>query len=416
MSFEFGAFAAGLAAWAGSREGRRKTGDLVGDHAARGVGAAVRRPGGHAVLGAARVPGRGRGDLRADRAAGDLGRPAAVAGVRRRGLRHRGDRARVHRRGVLPRAVHRAAGGHRRVRCSSRSASARHWASRRRPARTRCSRRTPAYRRSTRASTTTSRRTSRSCRSCSWPGSRSRCSACSAWRRGCASSGCGGGRAALRAALAGGDGWLRPRGRGSSGRVRRGGVRGRVLAGRDRAAGRGDRRVADPGAALGGQRPAGCLYTPDCTSGSGFQVCVHPAFGFYLHQVAAELDPVAAEIAGPARRAGRRAEVASQVGGQEVTERHLREPAGVRVHRRARGRHTSACSSAFDPAGLASGIPAGAARRVPRGAGRTGPSAAGITVPPRSTRRSRRWRTCCWPGSARRRSARRPATRRRTAS
>src|SRR6202041_3519959 len=29
MVFEFGAFAAGLAAWAGSREGRRRTGDLV---------------------------------------------------------------------------------------------------------------------------------------------------------------------------------------------------------------------------------------------------------------------------------------------------------------------------------------------------------------------------------------------------
>ena len=84
-------------------------------HAARGVGAAVRRPRGNAVLGAARVPRRGRGDLRADRPAGDLGRPAAMAGLRRRGLRDRGDRARVRRRGVLPRAVHRAAGGHRRV-------------------------------------------------------------------------------------------------------------------------------------------------------------------------------------------------------------------------------------------------------------------------------------------------------------
>ncbi len=39
-------------------------------------------------------------------------------------------------------------------------------------------------------------------------------------------------------------------------------------------------------------------FTPDCTSTSGFQVCVHPAFGFYLPNVAAVLDPVAAEIAG----------------------------------------------------------------------------------------------------------------------
>src|SRR5262249_33997306 len=35
----------------------------------------------------------------------------------------------------------------------------------------------------------------------------------------------------------------------------------------------------------------------DCTSSSGFQVCVHPAFSLYLHDVAAALDPVAAEIA-----------------------------------------------------------------------------------------------------------------------
>ena len=56
----------------------------------------------------------------------------------------------------------------------------------------------------------------------------------------------------------------------------------------------------------------------DCTSGSGFQVCVHPAFGFYLADVAAALDPVAAEIAGlPGAPVGAR-EVASTSGGQEV--------------------------------------------------------------------------------------------------
>jgi hypothetical protein len=38
--------------------------------------------------------------------------------------------------------------------------------------------------------------------------------------------------------------------------------------------------------------------TPDCTSTAGFQVCVAPALGFDLRAVAAELDPVAAEIAG----------------------------------------------------------------------------------------------------------------------
>jgi hypothetical protein len=40
-------------------------------------------------------------------------------------------------------------------------------------------------------------------------------------------------------------------------------------------------------------------FVPDCTSApGGFQVCVHPAFSGYLGDVAAALDPVAAEIAG----------------------------------------------------------------------------------------------------------------------
>jgi hypothetical protein len=58
--------------------------------------------------------------------------------------------------------------------------------------------------------------------------------------------------------------------------------------------------------------------TQDCTSSSGFQVCVHPAFSLYLHDVAAALDPVAAEIAGlPGAPAGAK-EVASVSGGQDV--------------------------------------------------------------------------------------------------
>ena len=58
--------------------------------------------------------------------------------------------------------------------------------------------------------------------------------------------------------------------------------------------------------------------TPDCTSSSGFGVCVHPAFSFYLHDLAAALDPVAAEIAGlPGAPAGAE-EVASVSGGQDV--------------------------------------------------------------------------------------------------
>jgi hypothetical protein len=38
-------------------------------------------------------------------------------------------------------------------------------------------------------------------------------------------------------------------------------------------------------------------YTPDCAK-TEFEVCLHPAFGAYLDDVAAALDPVAAEIAG----------------------------------------------------------------------------------------------------------------------
>jgi hypothetical protein len=59
--------------------------------------------------------------------------------------------------------------------------------------------------------------------------------------------------------------------------------------------------------------------TPDCTSGSAFQVCVHPAFGFYLDDVAALLDPVAAEIAGLPGAPGRAAEVASGSEGNLVS-------------------------------------------------------------------------------------------------
>jgi hypothetical protein len=38
-------------------------------------------------------------------------------------------------------------------------------------------------------------------------------------------------------------------------------------------------------------------YTPECTQ-AGFRVCVHPAFGTYLSDVSGALDPVAAELAG----------------------------------------------------------------------------------------------------------------------
>ena len=58
--------------------------------------------------------------------------------------------------------------------------------------------------------------------------------------------------------------------------------------------------------------------TQDCTSSSGFQVCVHPAFSFYLHDLTAAFNPVAAEIAGlPGAPAGAK-EMASVSGGQDV--------------------------------------------------------------------------------------------------
>jgi len=58
--------------------------------------------------------------------------------------------------------------------------------------------------------------------------------------------------------------------------------------------------------------------TQDCTSGYAFKVCLHPAFGFYLHDVTAALEPVAAEIAGLPGAPVRAEEVASMSGGNEV--------------------------------------------------------------------------------------------------
>src|SRR5215467_8230305 len=133
------------------------------------------------------------------------------------------------------------------------------------------------------ASTTTSRRMCRSCRSCSWAGSRSRWSACSAWHRGCASwrRQAAARRCVPRSPVAAAGGWQIP---------------------------------ALHSAASDQPVPV----AQDCASGSGFRVCVHPAFSFYLDDVAAALDPVAAQIAGlPGAPAGAR-EMASVSGGQNV--------------------------------------------------------------------------------------------------
>ena len=58
--------------------------------------------------------------------------------------------------------------------------------------------------------------------------------------------------------------------------------------------------------------------TQDCRSSSGFQVCVHTAFSFYLGNLAAALDPVAAQIAGLPGAPVSAKEVASVSGGQDV--------------------------------------------------------------------------------------------------
>src|SRR5215468_6607301 len=125
-----------------------------------------------------------------------------------------------------------------------------------------------------------------------------------------------GGRASLRAVLARGDGWLLrvaaiilvACGVAASGTAF-------ALAG-----------TARPDAVGGWQIPAlhsaasdhPVPVTQDCTSGYAFQVCLHPAFGFYLADVAAALEPVAAEIAGlPGAPVGAR-EMASVSGGQNV--------------------------------------------------------------------------------------------------
>jgi hypothetical protein len=130
--------------------------------------------------------------------------------------------------------------------------------------------------------------------------------------------GLGGGSAALRGVLARGDGWLV---RAVAAALIASGVAASAVA--YSLAG-----TARPDLVTGGwQIPAvhsaatdqAVPYAPDCTSGSGFQVCVHPAFGFYLHPVAAELDPVAAEIAGLPGAPVAAREAPSQVNGQEVT-------------------------------------------------------------------------------------------------
>ena len=84
---DFIAPVAGAAAWMGSREARRHTAELVSDHRPAAVGPPARHLGRHHLLGAGGLPGLPGRRVRGDRAPGQLGRAAVVAGRGRgRGL------------------------------------------------------------------------------------------------------------------------------------------------------------------------------------------------------------------------------------------------------------------------------------------------------------------------------------------
>ena len=186
MLFEFCAFAGGMAAWAGSRERRRKALNLVASTPrAAWARLSVTLAGTLGWLLLAFLAGVAAIYIPTALQATWGGPPlwpvfAGAAGVI--AVTIIGFACGVSFPGGSPRRWSRSA-----CSCSTRPGSARHWASRPRRARTRCCRRPAPCPLSTRASTSTSRRTCRSRRSCSWAGSRSRCSACSPWRRRCVS-------------------------------------------------------------------------------------------------------------------------------------------------------------------------------------------------------------------------------------
>ena len=99
--------------------------------------------------------------------------------------------------------------------------------------------------------------------------------------------------------------------------------------------------------------------TRDCTSSSGFRVCVHPAFSFYLHALAAAFEPVTAEIAGlPGAPAGAR-EVASVSGGQDVQSGTSVSPPVFEFTAEHVGAMFGQFNGIPDPAGWASGFQQG---------------------------------------------------------
>src|SRR5262252_8782704 len=99
--------------------------------------------------------------------------------------------------------------------------------------------------------------------------------------------------------------------------------------------------------------------TQDCTSSSGFQVCVHPAFSLYLHHLTAALDPVAAEIAGlPGAPAGAK-EVASESGGQDIQSGTAANPPVFEFTAEHVGAMLGQFNGIPDPAGWARGFQQG---------------------------------------------------------
>ena len=248
---DFGPFVAGVAAWMGSRDGRRGTADLVTATGPAALGGSARRLGGHRDLGRGGLPGVCRRDVRGLRRPGRPGRAALVVGGGRRHRRRGVQRGRVRRRGAVPSrfaAPLAAFGGFLALIMSAQSGFA-HQRVGADPA-DELQRQLPAR---TRGCSTPTCRICRSRGSCSWPGSRSRRSA--SW--GCPCPG-GAGCAGLR--------------RRHGGRGRGGGNRG----------GPGQHRQAraarhrHPRAARRGQRPP-IGYTPVCAS-ARVPVCVNPAY------------------------------------------------------------------------------------------------------------------------------------------
>ncbi len=124
-------------------------------------------------------------------------------------------------------------------------------------------------------------------------------------------------------------------------------------------------------------------------------MCVHPAFGFYLHDVAAVLDPVAAEIAGLPGAPVSAKEVASMSGGQDVPSGISGNPPVFEFTANHVGIYFGQFLGIPDPVGWHEGFQQGLLDAF-LAAPSAGPSSGrDKRVPSRSDRRSKRSRTPC---------------------